>query len=80
MSLIKVSVTVKSYPSRHTTSYRRSNDAVCLLGYSFQVSLNDSKTTSQIYIDKPFQKKEIEWKCIYLMPCRPTIDTKLLIF
>ena len=47
---------------------------------SLQVSLNDSKTKSQIYFEKHFQNKEIEWKCIYPMPRRVTIDTNLCIF
>ena len=45
-----------------------------------QVSLNDTKTKSQIYFEKLFPNKEIEWKCIYLMPRRVTIDTNLRIF
>ena len=45
--------------------------------YSLQISLNDSKTTSQIYFEFFFQNKEIKWKCIYLMPRRVTIDTNL---
>ena len=48
--------------------------------YSLQVSLNESKTTSQIYFKKLFQNKEIKWTCIYLMPWRVTIDTNLHIF
>ena len=47
---------------------------------SLQVSLNDSKTKSQIYFEKRFPNKGIKWKCIYLMPCRVTIDTNLRIF
>ena len=51
--------------------------------YSPQASLNDSKTKSQIYFEKLVQnnnKKKIEWKCIYLLPRRVTIDTNLRIF
>ena len=48
--------------------------------YSLQVSLNNTKTTSQIYFEKLFLNKEIEWKCIYLMPRRVTVDTNLRIF
>ena len=48
--------------------------------YSQQVSLNDTKTESQIYFEKNFLNKEIEWKCIYLMPCRVTIETNLHVF
>ena len=32
--------------------------------YSLQISLKDSKTTSQVYFEKRFQNKEIEWRCI----------------
>ena len=32
------------------------------------VSLNDSKTKSQIYFETRFQNKEIEWRCIYYIP------------
>ena len=39
-----------------------------------------SKTTSQTYFEKRFQNKEIEWKCIYLIPGPVTIDTNLRIF
>ena len=35
---------------------------------------------SQIYFKKLFPNKEIEYKCIYLMPRRVTIDTMLHIF
>ena len=48
--------------------------------YYLQVSLNDSKTKLQIYFEKLFPNKEIEWKCIYLMPRRVTMDTNLRIF
>ena len=34
----------------------------------------------QIYSEKLFPNKEIEWKCIYPMPRRVTIDTNLRIF
>ena len=36
--------------------------------YSIEASLNESKTTLQIYFEELFQSKEIKWKCIYLMP------------
>ena len=36
--------------------------------YSLQVSLNETKTKSQIYFEKLFRNKKIKWKCIYLMP------------
>ena len=48
--------------------------------YSLQVSLNDTKTKWQISFEKLFPNKEIEWKCIYLMSRRVTIDTNLRIF
>ena len=47
--------------------------------YSLQVPVNDSKTMSQIYFEKLFQNIEINWKCIYLVPCHVTIDTNLCI-
>ena len=36
--------------------------------HSLHVSLNDSKTKSQINFETRFQNKEIEWRCIYYMP------------
>ena len=48
--------------------------------YSLQISLNDSKTKSQIYFEKLFQNKEIEWKCICPMTRRVTTGTNLRIF
>ena len=45
--------------------------------YSLQVSLNDTKTESQIYFAKNFPNKEIDRKCVYLMSCRVTIETNL---
>ena len=48
--------------------------------HSLQVSLNDAKTKSQIYFEKLFPNKEIEWKCIYLMPRRVTIETNFRTF
>ena len=48
--------------------------------YSLQVSLNDPKTTTQIYFEKLFQNKEIKWKCIYHRPCIATTDGNLPIF
>ena len=43
--------------------------------YSLQAFLNES----QIYFEKAFPNKEIEWICIYLMPRRVTVDTNLRI-
>ena len=40
--------------------------------YFLQVSINDTKTKSQIYFEKRFPNKEIEWKCTYLIPRRVT--------
>ena len=37
-------------------------------------------TKSQIYFEKLFSNKDIEWKCIYFMLRRVTIDTSLRIF
>ena len=48
--------------------------------YSLQVSLNETKTKSQIYFEKLFSNKEIEWKCINLKQRRVTTDTNLRIF
>ena len=36
--------------------------------HSIEASLNESKTTLQIYFEEIFQSKEIKWKSIYLMP------------
>ena len=47
--------------------------------YSLQASLNDTKTKSQTYFEKLFPNKEVEWKCIYLVVRRVTIDTNLRI-
>ena len=44
------------------------------------MSLNDTKTKAQIYFEKLFPNKEIEWKYIYLTSHRVTIDTNLRIF
>ena len=65
---------IKKYQSYSLT--KRNSDEL----YSLQVSLHHSKTKSQIYLEKLFQNKEIEWKCIYLKPRHVTIDTNLLIF
>ena len=48
--------------------------------YTLKVSLNDIKTKLQIYFGKLYPNKDIEWKCIYLMPRRVNIDTDLRIF
>ena len=70
-----------TFSRHHIKNYQISSLSKCNSEelYSLQVSLNDSKTTSQIYFEK-LQNKEIEWKCIYPIPCRVTIDTNLHIF
>ena len=47
---------------------------------SLQVSLNNSKTRSQLYFENLFQNKDIDWKHVYLLPRRVTVDTNLRIF
>ena len=47
--------------------------------HSLQVFLNDTITKFQKCFEKLLPNKEIEWKCIYLMPRRATIDTNLRI-
>ena len=48
--------------------------------YPLQVSLNKTKTKSQIYFEKLFPNKEIKWKCIYLITRCVTSDNNLRIF
>ena len=38
------------------------------------------KLSRKYIFEKRFPNKGIKWKCIYLMPCRVTIDTNLRIF
>ena len=45
-----------------------------------QISLNNSKTRSQLYFEDLFQIKDIDWKHVYLLPRRFTVDTNLRIF
>ena len=45
-----------------------------------QISLNNSKTRSQLYFEDLFQIKDIDWKHVYLLPRRVTVDTNLRIF
>ena len=47
---------------------------------SLQVSLNNSKKRSQLYFENLFQNKGIDWKHVYLLPRRVTVDTNLRIF
>ena len=48
--------------------------------YCLQISLNNSKTRSQLYFEDLFQIKDIDWKHVYLLPRRVTMDTNLRIF
>ena len=48
--------------------------------YCPQISLNNSKTRSQLYFKDLFQNKDIDWKHVYLSPRRVTVDTNLPIF
>ena len=45
-----------------------------------QISLNNSKTRLQLYFENLFQKKDIDWKHVYPLPRRVTVDTNLRIF
>ena len=36
--------------------------------YCLQISLNNSKTRSQLYFEDLFQIKDIDWKHVYLLP------------
>ena len=45
-----------------------------------QISLNNSKTRSQLYFEDFFQNKDIDWKHVHLLPRRVTVDTNLRIF
>ena len=44
------------------------------------MSLNNSKTRSQLYLEDLFQIKDFDWKHAYLLPRRVTVDTNLRIF
>ena len=48
--------------------------------YCLQISLNNSKTRSQLYFEDLFQIKDIDWKHVYLLPRRVTVDTNLRVF
>ena len=48
--------------------------------YCLQIYLNNSKTRSQLYFEDLFQIKDIDWKHVYLLPRRFTVDTNLRIF
>ena len=48
--------------------------------YCLQISLNNSKTRSQLCFEDFFQIKDIDWKHVNLLPRRVTVDTNLHIF
>ena len=48
--------------------------------YCLQIFLNNSKTRSQLYFEDLFQNKDTDWKHVYLLPHRVTVDTNLRIF
>ena len=48
--------------------------------YCLQISLNNSKTRSQLYLEDHFQIKDIDWKHVYLLLRRFTEDKNLRIF
>ena len=43
--------------------------------YNMQLILKVEKPTAQTYFEKQFQKPELEWKDIYTLPRRVTINT-----
>ena len=45
--------------------------------YCLQISLNNLKTRSQLFIEDLFRIKGIDWKHVYLLPRRVTVDTNL---
>ena len=45
-----------------------------------QISVNNSRTRSQLYFEDLFQNKGIYWKHVYLLPRQVTVDTNLRIF
>ena len=48
--------------------------------YNMQLTLNVEKLTTQAYFEKNFQNLELEWKDIYNLSRRVTINTNLRIF
>ena len=48
--------------------------------YNLQLILKVEKTITEIYFEKNFQNPELEWKDIYTLPRRVTINTNLSIF
>ena len=48
--------------------------------YYLQIPLNNSKTRPQLYFEDLFQNKDTDWKHVYLLPPRVTVETNLHIF
>ena len=48
--------------------------------YDMQLILKIEKPTTQTYFDKIFKNPELEWKDVYTLPRRVTINTNLHIF
>ena len=48
--------------------------------YNMQLILKVEKPTAQIYFEKIFQNPKLEWKDMYTLPRRATINTNLRIF
>ena len=48
--------------------------------YNMQLILKVEQTTAQTYFEKKCQNPELEWKDIYTLPRRVTINTNLRIF
>ena len=48
--------------------------------YCLQIPVNSSKTRSKLYFEVLFQNDDIDWKHVYLLPRRVTVDTNLRIF
>ena len=60
---------------------------ICCLGnlnerelFNVQLTPSVEKLTAQTYFDKKFQNLGLEWKNIYTLPGRVTINTNLCIF
>ena len=71
---LKLKIIVKFF-SWNNIIFLNSNPVYCL-----QISINNSKTRSQLYFEDLFQNKDIDWKHDYLLPHRVTVDTNLCIF
>ena len=59
----------------HSLNKCKSKELYCL-----QISLNDSKTRSQLYFENLFQNKDIDWKHVYILPRRLNCGYKLPYF